>query len=128
MTIEINFTQQKGYLEVFVSGIFDLGEAIDKFPDVLSMCILGNVSKALIDCRKLDGDLAALEKIIYAFGVQSHYLSHLSTGGAPLKVAYVTKIVSIYEPGVQIAKDSELPFDLFSKIEDAFEWLEVAAN
>jgi len=40
-------------------------------------------------------------------------------------VAYVGSVhrVGAYEPGLKIAKDSNMPFDLFTNIEEAYKWL-----
>lgn len=48
-----------------------------------------------------------------------------SSGGQELIVAYVGSAphVSIYEPGLKIAKDDNMPFDLFTNIAEAYKWL-----
>ena len=42
-------------------------------------------------------------------------------------IAYVGNApqISTYEPGLDIAKESNIPFDLFNNIMDAYEWLNV---
>lgn len=127
MSLDVKTNQYEEYLEVIVTGQYDMQDAIDKFPQVLDTCRLSGLSKVIIDFRELQGLPAATEKVIYAFGVEKHYVEHLSSGGQALQVAYVGKapFVSTYEPGVEIAQSSGLPFRLFENINEAFEWLGV---
>ncbi len=127
MALDVKIIQHDAFLEVVVTGTYDMQDAINRFPHVLSTCRLTGLSKALIDFRDLAGIPAATEKIIYAFGIQDHYDEHISTGGQDLMVAYVGSAphVSTWEPGLQIAQDSNMPFDLFTNIKKAYEWLSV---
>ena len=127
MALDVKIVQHDEYLEVLVSGAYGMQDAIDRFPHVLSACRLTGASKVLIDFRELTGIPAATEKVLYAFGVRDHYEKYISTGGQPLRVAYVGKapLVSTYEPGLQVAQDGKLPFDLFVDISEAYEWLGV---
>jgi hypothetical protein len=125
MALDVRITQHDAFLEVVVTGTYDMQDAINRFPHVLSACRLTGSSKVLIDFRDLDGIPAATEKIIYAFGVQDHYDEHITTGGQELMIAFVGSApqVSTYEPGLQVARESNMPFDLFTGIKEAYEWL-----
>lgn len=125
MALDIKIIQHDAFLEVVVSGDYNMQEAIDRFPHLLSACRLAGSPKVLIDFRNLTGIPAATEKIIYAFGIKDHYDEYISAGGQELMVAYVGSAphVSTYEPGLQIAKDSKMPFDLFTDIAEAYKWL-----
>ena len=122
MALDIEIIQHDAFLEAVVTGSYNLQDAIDRFPHILS-----GLSKVLIDFRKLTGIPATTEKIIYAFGIQDHYNSHISTGGQELMVAFVgsAPFVTTYEPELKIAKDSNMPFDLFTDIAEAHKWLGV---
>ena len=125
MALNIKIIQHDAFIEVVVSGAYDMQDAIDRFPYVLSTCRLAGLSKVLIDFRNVTGIPAATEKIIYTFGIQDHYSNYIATGGQALMVAYVGSAphVSTYEPGLKIAKDSNMPFDLFTDIAEAYKWL-----
>ena len=77
MTLSINVIQHSDFFQIVVTGTYNLPEAIDKFPYVLTSCNMTGISKFLIDFRELSGDRAALEKIIYALEVQDRYFKHL---------------------------------------------------
>ena len=127
MSLDIELIKHDQYMEVLVSGIFDVQEAIDKFPAVLSLCRSLQLSKVLVDYRNVKGIPAATEKILYTLKIQNHYEQYISSGGRLLKIAYVGKSpsVSTYEPGMKIVKDNNLPFDLFTDINEAYKWLNV---
>lgn len=130
MTLSINVIQHSDFFQIVVTGTYNLQEAIDKFHYVLTSCNMTGISKFLIDFRELSGDRAALEKIIYALEVQDRYFKHLDAGGPKLLVAFVgsPSQVSTYEPGLEIARQSDMPFTLFTNIEDAYDWLDVHAT
>lgn len=115
------------FLRVVYSGTYDMQEAFDSFAIALRVCRYDRTSKVLIDYSKLDGVLAATEKILYALNAKNLYEKHLSVGGQKLKVAFFSKAphVTTYRPGLQIAEENGLPFDLFTDIEEAYRWLEV---
>ena len=125
MAISVLIKQHDDFLEVLVGGNHDMQEAVDRFPHVLAVCRLTRITRVLINYRELQGVPAATEKIIYAFGVMDHYREHLSSCGMKLRVAYVGGAlqVSSYEPGLQIARDEGLPFELFTDVEQARKWL-----
>lgn len=130
MTFSINVVQHADFFEVVVTGTYYLQEAINKFHYVLTPCNITGISKFLVDFRKLSGDRAALEKIIYALEIQNRYFEHLAAGGPKLLVASVgnPSQTCAYEPGLEIARQSDMPFTLFTSIEDAYEWLDVHAT
>ena len=125
MALNVKIIQHEEFLEVVVTGTYNMQDAAEGFPHVLSTCRQAGLSKILIDFRNLTGTLAATEKVIYTFGIQDHYKNYISTGGQELMIAYVgnAQQVSTYEPEQKIARDNNMPFDLFSDIEEAYEWL-----
>ena len=66
MALNGEFVQHTEYLEIIVTGMYDMEEAIDKFPLVLAACRDAKIAKTLIDFRKLGGDVYATEKVMYA--------------------------------------------------------------
>jgi len=126
MALQVNLIQKPDYLYVEVSGVYEMQDAIYKFPLVISTCRLLGLDKALIDFRQLEGNIAATEKIIYAEGILDHYKLHLSSGGRPLRIAFVGKApqVSTYEPGIDIANSEGIPFTLTTDLEESLSWLE----
>ena len=67
MSLNIKIIQHDFFLEVVVTGTYDMQDAINRFPSVLSICRLTGLSKVLIDFRNLSGIPEATEKIIYTF-------------------------------------------------------------
>ena len=65
MSLEVEIIQNKEYVEAIVSGEYDMQEAVDKFPIVLSACQITGLSKVLIDFRKLQRKIYAVQKIMY---------------------------------------------------------------
>lgn len=130
MSLSVKGIRHEDFLEVVVTGEYDLREAIDNFRSVLIPCYLTGISKVLIDFRKLSGEISAIEKIIYALEVQGKYFEHLASSGQKLVVAYVGRapLVSTYKPGMKIAMESDMPINLFTSIEDAYEWLCISTS
>jgi hypothetical protein len=127
MALDVEIIPHDALLEVIVTGTYDMQDAINRFLHVLSACRISGLSKVLIDFRDLAGIPATTEKVLYAFGIQDHYYKHISTGGQEIMVAYVGRppLVSTWELGLQIAKDHDIPLDLFTNVEEAYKWLGV---
>jgi hypothetical protein len=125
MTLDVNITQKADHLQVDVSGTYDMREAIDRFPLVIAACRLTGLDKALIDFRQLEGETAAIQKVIYAIEVIEYYQKHLDSGGQPLRIAWLAPLVSSYEPGLDLARQEQLPFTLTSDLDEALSWLGV---
>jgi len=53
MALDVKIIQHDAFLEVVVTGTYNMRDAIDRFPYVLSTCRLTGLSKVLIDFRKL---------------------------------------------------------------------------
>lgn len=127
MALSISMTPHETFLEVVVTGSFDVQDAVDLFSEVLSACCTAGLSRAIIDYRSTGGIQAAMDKILYAFGVQDHYLAYLAAGGPELRVAYLGSPLHVneWEPGLQVARDSNMQFELFTDLQAAHEWLGV---
>jgi hypothetical protein len=125
MPLNVNVTQHADFLEIIVTGTYDLRDSIDKFSYLLVPSQLTGISKVLIDYRDLSGDINALEKIIYALEIEKRYFEYLAAGGRALQVAYVGSAPQVknYRPGLEIVKDSKMPFELFTTIAEAHKWL-----
>ena len=87
MSLEVEIIQHKAYVDVLVGGEFDLQETIDRFPLVLSACQLSGASKVLIDFRRLNGDIYAIHKMIYAQKIIDQVKNYARTGGKALQLA-----------------------------------------
>ncbi len=129
MAIDLKTTHHDCCLEVLVSGVFETQDAVDRFPELLSLCRKTGQRRVLIDYREMTGIPTSTEKTLYAFGIQDIYMTHLATGGQPMMVAYVGRPsqVSSFEPGVEVARSNDLPFRLFTSRDDAIAWLGSAA-
>ena len=124
MSLNVRIEQFPKYLRVIVTGNYDLQEAINRFPSVLSVCLLTGLNKVLIDYRELQGLQAATEQALYTFGIQEQYNDYLIKGGEELRIAYVANTpLTSFEPGVNIVKNSNYSWALFSDMEAACEWL-----
>ena len=127
MSAEQVMIQHKEYIEVLASGMFSLEDAIDYMPSVMHACRLEDLSKILIDYRKLQGDIPAIEKIIFAQETVETYKYHLASRGKELKFAFVGKTPQVrsYKPGLEIAKKEGIPVVVTDDINEAFNWLGV---
>ncbi|SHO52642.1 hypothetical protein [Desulfopila aestuarii] len=125
MSLDVHINRHDEFLELVITGAFELEAAIKTFQQLLITSSYHDVSKVLVDFRSLSKIPAAIERIIYAFESLDHYLCHLSTGGQELMIAYVGSppFISSYRPGMEIAKANNLSVDLFTDIEKAYNWL-----
>ena len=128
MGFDLRIIPHDDYLEIVVTGSYDLDDAVNKFPHVLDVCRHKGLQKVLIDFTKVQGEGGSTEQSLYTFGIEDHYKKYLKSGGHELKIAYVGSMVASYEPGVKIAELGELPFKLFDQNNKALEWLSVKSK
>jgi hypothetical protein len=127
MSLEVEIIQHKEYVEAIVSGEYDMQEAVEKFPIVLSSCQIAGLSKVLIDFRKLHGNIYAVQKIMYTHQVIGQVKDCFESRGKDLQFAFVGKApqVSTYEPGLEIVEREGIQGIVTDDINEAFEWLGV---
>ncbi|MHA2061302.1 MAG: hypothetical protein ACW963_03315 [Candidatus Sifarchaeia archaeon] len=125
MSLEVEIIQHKEYVEAIISGEYDMQEAVNKFPPVLSACQIVGLSKVLIDFRKLHGDIYAVQKIMYTQQVLGQVKDYFATRSKDLQFAYVRKApqVSTNEPGLEMAEREGIQVIVTDDINEAFEWL-----
>jgi hypothetical protein len=129
VAIDIDTIQHNDYLEFIVTGSHDLNEATDKFSHILAVCRRTGLEKVLIDYRELIYPAGGTEKCLYAIGTEGQYLKYLKSGGHELKMAYLSPIVTCYEPGAEIGRGIvSLQFELFDKLNEALEWLYIKST
>ena len=106
-----------------VSGTYDLNDAIDKFPRVIAACRQTGVFKALIDHRGLVGDIPATLDILYSLQAVEIYQAHLSSGGTPIKFAFVGKDPRSWATGEEIGRDFGVEVLVTNDYQEAINWL-----
>ena len=127
MSLEVEIIRHNEYVEAIVTGEYDHQEAIDKFPIVLTACKIEDFSKVLIDFRKLDGDIYAVQKIMYSLKVIDQIRYYFASKSKDMQFAYVGKApqVSTYEPGLEIAEIEGIQAITTVDINEALKWLGV---
>jgi len=127
MKFGIDIIQTGEYLQILLSGNYDLQKAIDYFTWLLNVCRSTRKNYVLIDFRSLKGEITTSENFIYATMVTKHYNNYILTGGKPLRLAYLGKAtqVGILEPGVQLAKQNNIPVMLTTDLNEAINWLKI---
>jgi len=129
MAINIETIKHDDFLEFVVTGSHDLNEAIEKLSQILDVCKLTGLKKVLIDYRELIYPVGGTEKTLYAFGTEDLYRKYLESGGRELQIAYLAPMVHTFEPGAEIGKKVEsLQFELFDKLNEALEWLDIQST
>lgn len=127
MSLEVEIIQHKEYVEAIVSGEYNMQDAVDKFQPILITCKYTGLSKVLIDYRKLQGDIFALQKIFCAFQTIELIKLYFASKSKDMKLAYLGKIpqVSTYKPGLRIAEIEDIQAIVTVDINEALEWLGV---
>ncbi len=127
MALEYKAIQHKEYIEVIVFGDYNLQEATDNYPLLISACRQTGISKILIDYRELKGVIHATEKTLFSISNLELYRNHLATGGKEIQTAFVGSppLVSTFEPGIELAKNAGLAVEIFTDAEKAMTWLGV---
>ena len=120
---EVSFKQNPGYLEFIVTGIYDLDEAIGKFPLLIKACRHSGISNVLIDSRDLVGEQMLTEELLYASQARQLYQSYLSGGGQPLKIAFVSKKTLSEDLSEAISQIQGLDAFVTRDYKQAVEWL-----
>lgn len=120
--MDIKFFQHAKYIEVVVTGSYNVEYAVDNCPQLFEICRTSGLRKVLIDYRKLP-QLGGAERSLFAIGLENHYEQYLRTGGHQLLFALVKSRVTAYEPGAEILDVSSILFKMFDDIDDALNWL-----
>ena len=123
ISMKVETQKRDDYLVFSVSGTYDLNDAIDNFPRVIAACRQTGVFKALIDHRGLVGDIPATLDILYSLQAVEFYQTHLSSGGAPIKFAFVGKDPKPWAAGEEIGKDFSVEVLVTNNYQEALDWL-----
>lgn len=129
MSLEVEVIQHEEYVEAIVSGEFDLQDAVDKFPIIIITCKISGLSKVLIDYRKVQGDIFALQKIICSFEAIEQIKVYFASKSRNMQFAYLGKTpqVNSYKPGLELAGKAGIKAIVTVDINEAYEWLGVKA-
>ena len=121
--LKVDVQQHTDYIEFIVTGTYDLRSAIEKFPLVIMACRQTGLSKALIDYRTLAGDILITEELLYAYRAGGIYKEHLSSGGQPLKIAFVSKEILTYKGGEAVGQTYGAEVLVTGDYQEAVDWL-----
>ena len=122
-SINVRVEQEATHLEFIVTGTYDLSKAVEKFPLVIMACRQTGLSKALVDYRPLAGEILVTEELLYAYRAGGFYNQHLSSGGQPLKIAFVGKERLPYKGGEAVGKTYGAEILATSDYQEAVDWL-----
>ena len=127
MAVDLKIISNDSFLEVLVTGSYDMQEAADKLQSVFLACRTSGKTKVLIDYREMEIHEAAVEKILYAYYGEEHYEKHMAAGGTKLMIAYLAPPlhISTFEPGLDDALAYGMQAGLFAVRQEACEWLGV---
>jgi hypothetical protein len=127
VAVKVNIIEHTAFLEVLVTGKYDLREVADNIRLVFLACRTWDKSKILVDFQNMSNTDSAVEKVLYTHYEKEHYENHLTSGGKKLMIAYLgfPHQISTYEPGLAAAKTYGLPVALFTNKQDALGWLDI---
>ena len=127
MALEYKAVQHTDYFEIIVFGDYNLKEATNNYPLLISACRQTGISKILIDYREIKGVILATQKTLFSYSNLELYRNHLATGGQEIQTAFVGSppLVSTFEPGIELAKNNGLAVEIFTEIDKATIWLGV---
>ena len=121
--LNVGVEQKPDHLVFTVTGTYDINEAIERFPMVLTACRQTGLSRVLIDYRDLDREAWATQDILYAQGVGDFYKQHLSTGGEPIRIAFIGREPKAWEDGEAIGKEYGLDTLTTTDYNEGLNWL-----
>ena len=122
--LKVSINQHATYIEFVVTGTYDLNNAIEKFPLVITACRQTGLSKALVDYRLLAGEKMVTEDLLYAHRAGEFHQQHLSSGGQPLKIAFVGNESLTKEITEAIGKTYGLVGIVTSDYQEAIDWFD----
>ena len=125
--LKIDLEPYENHLLALVTGEYDLDEALEGFSLLLAACQLTGRTRVVVDFRRMGGIPQATEKTVYALIAAQYYEDYRKGGGQALRIAYLgaAPAVVAYEPGLDIVRQRNLPFRLFTSEQDAFSWLRI---
>jgi hypothetical protein len=131
MSMIVSIKPARGYLQVEVSGAFDLVEAKRIFVRILESCTEHHLARALIDCSKMTVFGAMMDRYEFGRFVAEQQREFLASGRlTDSRVAFVGPD-DAFDPG-NLAETVALNRGAIGKItatvEEALAWLEVDAD
>lgn len=121
--LKVNVKQKDAYIEFTVTGTYDLQRAIEKFPLVIMACRQTGISKAWVDYRGLAGEIMLTQSLLYAHRAGEFHQEHLSSGGRPLRIAFVGNERMPENISEAIGKTYGLEGIVTSDYQEAVDWL-----
>ena len=126
MSLDVKIENKGSYIVATITGDFDLDEALEMFKEISKAASEKNVSKILIDYRRMTSHPSYMDELIYAETVAKFWRDfiHSSKDKNP-KLAYVGKqILDSDKTGVLVAENrGAFNFELFQDMSKAEEWL-----
>ena len=125
MRLQFELIEEPDYLRCVVTGIYDVREAIDGFPELIVRCRATGLSKVLVDYRTMEGYPSAIERILFTEETLKLHGQHLNYAGVPIRVAFLgsPKVIGTYNPGLEIAKNRGFSATITSDLEQAIAFL-----
>jgi hypothetical protein len=126
MSFDVKIEHKKSFILATFSGDFDLEDALEKFNEILEAASEKNVSKILIDHRKISSQKSFIDEATYAEETTKSWLDFIfSSKNKYPKLAYVAQqILDVDKFGILVAKNrGGFNFDIFEDIKKAEEWL-----
>ena len=126
MSFDVKIEHKNSFILATCSGDFSLEDALEKFNEILEAASEKNVSKILIDHRKIISQKSFIEEATYAEETAKSWLDFIySNKNKYPKLAYVSQqILDVDKFGALVAKNrGAFNFDIFEDIKKAEEWL-----
>lgn len=122
--MKFSFEKQATYLDVTVTGAFELDEAIEGFQQILDGCRATGLTAALVDFSGIVWKQSATFRVMFAMSARERYDRYLADGGKRMRMAFLGGERSFlsWQPGVEIAAAPGL--GTFTDRDAALAWLE----
>jgi hypothetical protein len=128
MNLEAKIEKKGSYILATILGDFDLNKALEIFIEILKDASENNVSKILIDFRRMASRPSYLDELTYATKAAKFWRDFMrSSKSKNPKLAYVAdQILDADRTGVLTAENrGAFNFELFQDIRKAEEWIQV---
>ena len=125
MSMNMSIEVRSDYLEVLVTGVFDLQIAIDLLSKVLASSVQHKLPRILIDYRELQGVPPSMtEDYIYAISAAQLIHKYIDVTGNPPRIAYLSP-KTILKDGEYVTKvAATYGFSDVKRTTDVYETLE----
>jgi hypothetical protein len=128
MSISFNIESKLSYLLVSCAGTYDGLSALDIYQQIFRTAADQSLSRILIDCRKVKGDISVLERYITSKYVAELCLKYITTIRFKISLVGEEPPVDPERFGETVARNRGVDVLVTTDLAEAYSWLGIEST